>query len=64
LGHDDAAQLLQETLQQEKNTDEILNKMAMQAINQKALEAEQGREEEEGGGRRHHRHPEHHRHAA
>jgi ferritin-like metal-binding protein YciE len=62
LGHDDAAKLLQETLDQEKNTDGILNEMAMQAINQKAMDAEQDREEESDQRRKHHDHG--HRHAA
>src|SRR5262249_53741852 len=46
LGHDDAAELLEETLQQEKKTDEILNEMAMDAINQKALDAQNERDEQ------------------
>jgi ferritin-like metal-binding protein YciE len=52
LGHDEAVQLLEETLEQEKKTDEILNKMAMDEINQKAMEAQQGREEDEGHSHR------------
>ena len=43
LGHEDAADLLQETLDEEKQTDELLNDMATSAINDKALEAEDRR---------------------
>jgi ferritin-like metal-binding protein YciE len=46
LGHDDAAELLQETLDEEKETDELLNEMATSAINEKAMEAQATRSEE------------------
>ncbi len=36
LGHGDAAKLLQETLKEEKATDQILNKLALEMVNQKA----------------------------
>lgn len=36
LGHKDAAKLLQETLAEEKKTDELLSKLAQQSVNQKA----------------------------
>ena len=39
LGHNDAAKLLQETLDQEKSTDKALNDMAVREINQSALDA-------------------------
>ena len=51
LGHDDAADLLQETLDQEKNTDKSLNDLAESEINQKALEAQEDGEEEKGSKR-------------
>ena len=50
LGHDEAAELLEETLEQEKATDELLNEMAVGEINQQALDAhaeEESEEEEE-----------------
>jgi ferritin-like metal-binding protein YciE len=36
LGHEDAARLLNETLEQEKKTDELLTKMAQSSINEAA----------------------------
>ena len=47
LGHDDAAELLEETLDEEKKTDELLNEMAIGEINQHALESGEDSEEEE-----------------
>lgn len=44
LGHDDAAELLLETLEEEKKTDSLLNEMAIDEINQLAL----GGDDEEG----------------
>lgn len=39
LGHTEAAQLLQETLDEEKQTDQLLNKLANDSLNQKARKA-------------------------
>jgi ferritin-like metal-binding protein YciE len=39
LGHDDAAELLQATLAEEKKTDQLLNKMAISNVNRRAAEA-------------------------
>ena len=36
LGHDDAAELLHQTLEEEKRTDEMLTKMAKQKVNKAA----------------------------
>ena len=36
LGLKEAAQLLKQTLQEEKQTDELLNKIAMQRVNRQA----------------------------
>jgi ferritin-like metal-binding protein YciE len=36
LGLNDAAKLLQETLDEEKKTDQLLNKLALQSVNKKA----------------------------
>lgn len=36
LGMNDAAKLLQQTLDEEKKTDELLNKLALQSLNKKA----------------------------
>jgi ferritin-like metal-binding protein YciE len=47
LGHDDAAELLEETLEQEKKTDELLNEMATDAINQRAMDAQEERESDD-----------------
>jgi ferritin-like metal-binding protein YciE len=47
LGQDEAAQLLQETLEEEKKTDELLNELAMNEINQRAAEQGEGEEEED-----------------
>jgi len=49
MGHDDAADLLQETLDEEKAADEKLNSLAEGGINEEAAEgAHQDEEEEEG----------------
>ena len=48
MGHDDAADLLQETLDEEKAADEKLNTLAEGGINEQAAEgAHQDEEEEE-----------------
>lgn len=47
LGHDDAADLLQETLDQEKDTDNALNELAVDHVNQAALSAMNEDEEDE-----------------
>jgi ferritin-like metal-binding protein YciE len=49
MGHDDAADLLQETLEEETAADEKLNALAEGGINQQAAEGaqEEGEEEEE-----------------
>jgi ferritin-like metal-binding protein YciE len=47
LGHDDQADLLQETLDEEKDTDENLTELAVTCVN---LEAEEGEEEEDEEG--------------
>ncbi|MGE3624369.1 MAG: ferritin-like domain-containing protein [Bdellovibrionales bacterium] len=47
LGHDEAAELLEETLEEEKNTDELLNKMAVDGINKAALDAQEERQSED-----------------
>jgi ferritin-like metal-binding protein YciE len=49
LGLDDAAELLQETLDEEKATDEKLTELARQKVNQ---EAEQGQATSAGNGRK------------
>jgi ferritin-like metal-binding protein YciE len=36
LGHEDAAKLLQETLEEEKKTDQLLSKLAEQTLNRQA----------------------------
>ena len=46
LGHEDAAKLLDETLQEEKRTDELLTKIA-ESANQESEEPETGDEEDE-----------------
>jgi ferritin-like metal-binding protein YciE len=45
LGHSEAAKLLQQTLDEEGQTDKLLTKIAETAVN---AAAEQGGEEEEG----------------
>lgn len=40
LGHKDAADLLQQTLEEEKKTNELLNKMALKSVNERALQAQ------------------------
>jgi len=47
LGHEDAAELLQETLEEEKSTDLLLNKMAISEINRKAIAQNDNEEEED-----------------
>ena len=47
LGHDDAAELLEETLDEEKSTDKASNELAMEHINQAALDAMSEEEEED-----------------
>lgn len=47
LGHDDAAELLEETLEQEKKCDELLTDLAKDQINEAALGEMQGMEEED-----------------
>jgi ferritin-like metal-binding protein YciE len=39
LGHEDVAELLEETLEEEKNTDRILNEIALAEVNEKAERA-------------------------
>jgi ferritin-like metal-binding protein YciE len=52
LGHDEQAELLQETLDEEKETDENLTELAVSCINIEANESdEEGEEEEESGNR-------------
>jgi len=48
LGFDDQADLLQETLDEEKDTDDNLTELAVTCINVEAEEGEEGEEEEEG----------------
>ena len=47
LGFDEQAELLQETLDEEKETDENLTELAVSCINMDASEGEEGEEEEE-----------------
>jgi ferritin-like metal-binding protein YciE len=47
MGHDDAARLLQETLDEEKATDEKLSQLAESGINQSAAEAAHPADEEQ-----------------
>ena len=47
MGHDEAADLLQETLDEEKAADEKLNTLAEGGINEQAAEGAHGEEEEE-----------------
>ena len=49
LGFDDQADLLQETLDEEKDTDENLTELAVSCVNLEAEEGEEGEEEEEEG---------------
>ena len=55
LGHNEAAKLLEETLNEEKQTDELLNKIALGEVNKTAMQAEESENEEEmetaGGSR-------------
>lgn len=50
LGYDEQAELLQETLDEEKETDENLTELAVTCINMEANEDEEGEEEEESEG--------------
>ena len=50
LGHDDAAELLQETLDEEKAADEKLSGLAESGINQSAVDASQPEDESDDGG--------------
>jgi ferritin-like metal-binding protein YciE len=52
LGHDEQAELLQETLDEEKETDENLTELAVSCINLEAAEDEEGEEEGEGQANR------------
>jgi ferritin-like metal-binding protein YciE len=47
LGHDEAVSLLEETLEEEQDTDTLLNEMAEDEINQKAFDAIASDDEEE-----------------
>lgn len=47
LGHEDAAELLEETLEEEKQTDALLTRMAEDSINQEALDAMDAADDEE-----------------
>ena len=49
MGHDDAADLLQETLDEEKAADEKLNSLAEGGINEEAAAGAHGEDEEEEG---------------
>ena len=49
LGFDDQADLLQETLDEEKDTDENLTELAVSCVNLEAEEGEEAEEEEEEG---------------
>src|SRR5829696_3222845 len=51
LGFDEQAELLQETLDEEKETDENLTELAVTCINMEANEEEEGEEEEESSNR-------------
>ena len=46
MGHSEAADLLQETLDEEKETDELLTQIAEGFINEEALSEMNGEEEE------------------
>jgi ferritin-like metal-binding protein YciE len=51
MGHTEAADLLEQTLEEEKAADEKLNEIAMSGINEEAAEMAHGRSEEGGDGR-------------
>src|ERR1043165_1281668 len=51
LGFDDQADLLQETLDEEKDTDENLTELAVSAVKLEAEEGGEGEEEEHAKGR-------------
>jgi ferritin-like metal-binding protein YciE len=50
LGHQEAARLLEETLNEEKQTDELLNEIALNEVNQNAMQSEEEEEEMETAG--------------
>lgn len=47
MGHDEAAELLEETLAEEKKTDQILNRLAIRNINKRAMEAQEASNDNE-----------------
>lgn len=47
LGYSEAAALLEQTLNEEKQTDELLNEIALNDVNQKAAQSEEDDDEEE-----------------
>ena len=51
MGHTEAADLLEQTLEEEKAADEKLNEIAMGGINEEAAEMAHGRSGEDGNGR-------------
>ena len=51
LGFDEQAELLQETLDEEKETDENLTELAVSCINMEANEEDESEEEEEASNR-------------
>jgi ferritin-like metal-binding protein YciE len=51
LGHDEQAELLQETLDEEKETDENLTELAVTCINMEANEEDEGEAEDEPSNR-------------
>ena len=51
MGHTEAADLLEQTLEEERAADEKLNEIAMGGINEEAAEMANGRSREGGGGR-------------
>ena len=51
MGHTEAADLLEQTLEEEKAADEKLNEIAMGGINEEAAQMANGRSEEGGNGR-------------
>ena len=51
LGYNEAAKLLHETLQEEKKTDQLLNKLAVSEINRRAAESAKTSQDEDGGER-------------
>jgi ferritin-like metal-binding protein YciE len=55
LGHDDAADLLQETLDQEENTDKSLTELAKDSVNQAAVDAMSEDKDEDEDSSKHRR---------